>query len=249
MRFSHKTVLIIGGNSGIGLACAKGFVAEGARVTVTGRDRHSLADAQAALGEGARAIASDVADLGAIDALMAQMKIAEGRIDVLFVNAGIGAFLPVREVSEQDWDRVHAVNLKGAFFSIQRALPLMRRGGAIVLTGSIGAICGLAGNSTYAAAKAGLRALGRNLAAELVSEGIRVNVVSPGPVETPIIRRNLGLPPEAEHDLRRAMIDAAPMKRMGRPEEVVGAVLFLASDEASFVTGIDLLVDGGLASF
>ncbi len=249
MRFAGKTVLVIGGNSGIGLACAKGFAAEGARVTVTGREPRSLAHAQTVIGAGTDAIASDVTDLGAIDALMTRMKQVAGRIDVLFVNAGIGAFLPVRQVAEQDWDRVHAVNLKGAFFSIQRALPLMGRGGAIVLTGSIGAICGLAGNSVYAAAKAGLRALGRNLAAELVGEGIRVNVVSPGPVETPIIRRNIGLPPEAEHELRRAMIDAAPMKRMGRPEEVVGAVLFLASDEASFVTGADLLVDGGLASF
>lgn len=249
MRFTGKVVLIIGGNSGIGRATARAFAAEGGHVTITGRDPKTLHEAQEEMGHGVRAIVSDISDLSALDALMADIKVRDGRIDVLFVNAGIGAFIPVRQVTEREWDQVHSINLKGVFFAVQKALPLMGRGGAIVLTGSIGAVSGIPGNSLYASAKAGLRALGRNFAAELVEEGIRVNVVSPGPVETPIIRRNLGLPPESEHELRRRMTEVSPMKRMGRPEEVAGAVLYLASEEASFVTGIDMLIDGGLASF
>jgi NAD(P)-dependent dehydrogenase (short-subunit alcohol dehydrogenase family) len=144
---------------------------------------------------------------------------------------------------------VHGINLKGMVFAVQKALPLMQRGSSIVLTGSIGAEKGIAGNIMYATAKAGVRAFGRNLAAELVDEGIRVNVVSPGPVETPLIRRNIGLPPEAEHELRKTMIEHIPMHRMGEPKEVAAAVAFLAADEASFITGIELFVDGGVVSF
>jgi NAD(P)-dependent dehydrogenase (short-subunit alcohol dehydrogenase family) len=249
MRFEDKTVLVVGGNSGIGLAAARAFRAEGAGVLIAGRDPATLAAAAASLGDRAAAFRADISRTGEIDALMAAARRQLQRIDVLFVNAGIGAFVPVRDVTEADWDAVHGVNLRGVFFTVQRALPLMGRGGAIVLTGSIGAVKGIAGGSVYASAKAGVRALGRNLAAELVGEGIRVNTVSPGPIETPIIRRNIGLPPEAEHGLRATMIEHVPMRRMGLAEEVATAVLYLASSEASFITGVDLLVDGGLASF
>lgn len=249
MRFSDRAVLVVGGNSGIGLAAARAFCAEGARVLIAGRDAATLESAAASLGERASAFRADISRTGDIDALMAAAAQRLLAIDVLFVNAGIGAFVPVRNVSEADWDAVHGINLRGVFFCVQRALPLMHRGGAIVLTGSIGAAKGIPGGSVYASAKAGVRALGRSLAAELVSEGIRVNTVSPGPIETPIIRRNIGLPPEAEHGLRATMIEHVPMKRMGLPEEVAGAVLYLASQEASFITGVDLFVDGGLASF
>ena len=248
-RFQGKVAVVVGGNSGIGLATAKAFATEGARVFITGRDPETLSAAVQEIGHGALARRSDMADLNQIESLFAAVRQALGRIDVLFVNAGIGAFLPIEAVTEADWDRIHDVNLKGVFFTVQKALPLLGKGASIVLTGSIGALKGIPTGSVYAASKAGLRALGRSLAAELVGRGIRVNVVSPGPIETPIIHRTGGLPPEAVPALREQMIANTPMKRMGAPEEVASAVLYLASDAAGFVTGIDFLVDGGAASF
>ena len=244
MRFRDKVVLVIGGNSGIGLAAAKGFAAEGAQVAITGRDPATLESAAGEIGN-ALAMRSDIAELSSLDVVMQQMRERYGRIDVLFVNAGIGTFAAVREVTEAVWDQVHDVNLKGCFFAAQKALPLMGTGGSIVFTGSVGAVLGIPGNVIYAAAKAGLRAMARIYAKELVSEGIRVNVVSPGPTETPIIRRNVGLTADAEHSLRKQMIAAVPMHRMGLADEVAKAVLFLASNDASFITGVDLFVDGG----
>ena len=246
-RFQDKVVVVIGGNSGIGLSSAKAFAAEGGRVVITGRDPTTLEQAAAAIGDGTLALRSDIADLDAQDALYAAVKARHGRIDVLFVNAGVGTFTPVREVTPALWDHVNGVNLRGAFFAAQKALPLMGRGGAIVFTGSIGSVLRAPGNVIYAAAKSGLRAVARILACELVSEGIRVNVVSPGPTETPLINRNVGMPAEAVQALREMMIANTPMKRMGEPEEIARAVLFLASDEASFITGVDLFVDGGVA--
>ena len=248
-RFLGKVAVVIGGNSGIGLASAKAFASEGARVVITGRDAGTLRTAAAEIGHDAVSYRSDVGDLSQIDTLFAQLRESPGRIDILFVNAGVGAFLPIEAVTEADWDRIHDINLKGVFFTVQKALPLMSEGASIVLTGSIGALKGLPTGSVYAASKAGLRALGRSLAAEFVGRGIRVNVVSPGPIETPIIHRTGGLPPEAVPAMREQMIANTPMKRMGAPEEVAAAVLFLASDAAGFVTGTDFLVDGGVASF
>jgi NAD(P)-dependent dehydrogenase (short-subunit alcohol dehydrogenase family) len=248
-RFSGKNVVVIGGNSGIGLAAAHGFAQEGAKVIITGRAPQTLESAAQQIGHGAMAIRSDIGDLAQISALFAQIGPQLGHIDVLFVNAGIGAFHPIEKVTEQDWDSIHDINLKGVFFTVQKALPWLRTGSSIVLTGSIGALKGFAAGSVYAASKAGLRALGRCFAAELVGRGIRVNVVSPGPIETPIIGRTAGLPPQAIPVLREQMIRNVPMHRMGTPEEVAATVLFLASAESSFVTGIDFLVDGGAASF
>ena len=248
-RFLGKVAVVIGGNSGIGLASAKAFASEGARVVITGRDPDTLRAAAVEIGHGATPYRSDIADIQQIEALFSQLRADPGRIDVLFVNAGIGAFLPIEAVTEADWDRIQDTNLKGIFFTVQKALPLLPQGASIVLTGSIGALKGLPTGSVYAASKAGLRALGRSFAAELVGRGIRVNVVSPGPVETPIIHRTGGLPPEAVPAMREQMISNTPMKRMGAPEEVAAAVLFLASDAAAFVTGVDFLVDGGAASF
>ena len=249
-RFAGRVAVVIGGNSGIGLATAKAFAAEGARVVITGRDTDTLRTALQEIGHGAVAHRSDIADLGQIEALFTRLgSDLGGRIDVLFVNAGVGAFLPIEAVTEADWDRIQDTNLKGVFFTVQKALPLLHKGGSIILTGSIGALKGIPTGSVYAASKAGLRALGRSFAAALVGRGIRVNVVSPGPVETPIIYRTGGLPAEAVPALREQMIANTPMRRMGAPEEVAAAVLFLASDGAGFVTGIDFLVDGGAASF
>ena len=246
MRFTDKVVVVIGGNSGIGRAAALGYAAEGAKVVITGRARKTLDEVQKELGAGHLAIRSDVGDTSSLDAVMSEVKARHGRIDVLFVNAGIGTFAPIPEVTPALWDEVHAVNLKGCFFAAQKALPLMADGGAIVFTGSIGSVLAVPGNVIYAAAKAGLRAVARIFAVELLPRRIRVNMVSPGPTETPLINRNVGMSPDAVNALRERMIAATPMRRMGEPEEVARAVLFLSSDEASFITGVDLFVDGGV---
>jgi NAD(P)-dependent dehydrogenase (short-subunit alcohol dehydrogenase family) len=246
MRFKDKVCVVIGGNSGIGRAAALGYAAEGAQVVITGRDLRTLAEVKKELGAGAMALRSDIGDLASLDEVVAAVKASHGRIDVLFVNAGIGTFAPIPEVTAKLWDEVHQVNLRGCFFAAQKALPLMGRGGAIVFTGSIGSVLAVPGNAIYAAAKAGLRAAARIFAVELLARGIRVNMVSPGPTETPLINRNVGMDPAAVNALRERMIAATPMRRMGEPEEVARAVLFLSSDEASFITGVDLFVDGGV---
>ena len=245
-RFENKVVVVFGGNSGIGLAAARDFAAEGAQVVITGRDARTLEAAAQEIGPGTMAIRSDIADLAALDELYAQVRARHGRIDALFVNAGVGGFVPAAAVTPEFWDSVHSVNLRGCFFAAQKALPLMGRGGAIVFTGSIGSQLAAPGNVTYAAAKAGLRAVARNFAAELLPQGIRVNMVSPGATETPILYRNPGMDDKAVEGLRQMMITNTPMKRMGTPGEIARAVLFLSSDEASFITGVDLFVDGGV---
>jgi NAD(P)-dependent dehydrogenase (short-subunit alcohol dehydrogenase family) len=243
-RFDGKTVFIFGGNSGIGLASAEAFAADGAKLAITGRDQATL---DAAAGKtGALAIRSDIADPAASEAALEQAVAELGPIDVIFVNAGVGGFAPVPEVDEAFWDNIHAVNLRGAFFAAQKALPHMRDGGAMVFTGSTGSVMGLPGNSAYAAAKAGLRAVVRILAAELLPRKIRVNMVSPGPTETPLINRNPGMGPEVVDQMREHMIASVPMHRMGEPEEIARVALFLASEDASFITAADIFVDGGV---
>jgi len=244
MRFKDKVVLVIGGNSGIGRAAAIDFGKEGAHVFLTGRAQKTIDETVAEI-PGARGFVADIADIQSGSDVLATIREAYGRIDVLFVNAGIGTFKPIPEVTPEDWDHVHNVNLRGCFFAIQKALPLMADGGSIVITGSIGAIVAVPGNAIYAAAKAGLRALVRTLAVELLPRRIRVNMVSPGPTDTPIITRTGGVTPEAVAGLKQIMTDVVPMKRMGTPEEIARPALFLASDEASFITGIDMFVDGG----
>ena len=241
MRFAGKTVVVLGGNSGIGLAAARAFQAEGARVAITGRNKQTLA--QLAAASGMLAVRSDISSVADTRAAMARIAEQLHGIDVLFVNAGVGGFATVPEVTEEFWDTVHGVNLRGAFFAVQAALPHLRDGGSIVITGSIGALLALPGNAVYAAAKAGLRAVARILAAELLPRRIRVNVVSPGPTETEIFKR--GASPAQIEAVRSSLGGAVPMKRMGEPEEVARAVLFLASSEASFINGVDLNVDGG----
>ena len=241
MRFAGKTVVVLGGNSGIGLAAASAFQAEGARVAITGRNKDTLA--QVAAASGMLAVRSDISSVADTRAAMARIAGQLGGIDVLFVNAGVGGFATVPEVTEEFWDSVHGVNLRGAFFAVQAALPHLRDGGSIVITGSIGALLALPANAVYAAAKAGLRAVARILAAELLPRRIRVNVVSPGPTETEIFKR--GASPAQIEAVRSSLGGAVPMKRMGEPEEVARAVLFLASSEASFINGVDLNVDGG----
>jgi NAD(P)-dependent dehydrogenase (short-subunit alcohol dehydrogenase family) len=248
-RFLGRNAVVIGGNSGIGLAVAQEFAREGARVLISGRDSITLKAAAEAIGSGALARCSDVRNLREISSLFAEIRASLARIDVLFVSAGVGVVRPIEQVSEGDWDHVLDTNVKGAFFCVKAALPLMDRGSAVVLTGSVAARLGESTGSVYAASKAAVRSLGRSFAAELVDRGIRVNVVSPGPVETPLFERVEGVSVEDVPVMRQAMIDRAPMKRLGLPAEVAAAVLFLCSDAASYITGIDLIVAGGRGSF
>jgi NAD(P)-dependent dehydrogenase (short-subunit alcohol dehydrogenase family) len=244
MRFKNKTILVVGGNSGIGLSSAKAFAAEGGTVILTGRDQKTIDQAVASI-SGSKGFRADIADIAAFGSFIETLRKTHPRIDVLFMNAGVGAFAPIRDVTPQLWDEIHNINLKGCFFAVQKTLPLLGKGGSIVLTGSIGSEAAVPGNAVYASSKAGLRAITRILAKELVGEGIRVNMVSPGPTETPLINRNINMDPAAVDALRQIMISVVPMSRMGEPEEIASAVLFLASSDASFITGADLFVDGG----
>ncbi len=244
MRFTDKVVLVVGGNSGIGRAAAEGFGAEGAHVFLTGRARDTIDETVAAI-PGAQGFVADISDIESGTEVLDAIRAQHGRIDVLFVNAGIGTFRPIPEVTPEDWDHVHDVNLRGCFFAIQRALPLIGKGGSIVITGSVGAVVAVPGNVIYATAKAGLRAVARILAVELVGQGVRVNMVSPGPTDTPIITRTGGVTADQVQGMKDIMAGVVPMKRMGTSEEIARAVLFLAADEASFITGVDLYVDGG----
>ena len=245
MRFKDKVVLVLGGNSGMGLAAAKAFAAEGGKVHLTGRDQATI-DAAVADIPGAAGYRSDVSDPAATEAVVARVEQADGRIDVLYINAGVGGFAPLRQITEADWDHVHAINLKGCVFALQKALRIMGKGGSIVVTGSIGAHGALEGNGTYAAAKGGLYMAMKVFAKELVGEGIRLNMVSPGPIDTPLLYRNPGMSDDDVAKLKEMMIRNIPMHRMGSSDEVAKAVLFLASEDAAFITGANLFVDGGL---
>jgi NAD(P)-dependent dehydrogenase (short-subunit alcohol dehydrogenase family) len=245
MRFNDKIVLVLGGNSGMGLEAARAFAAEGGKVHFTGRNQATIAEAQAAI-PGSAGYQSDIADPASTEAVVAKIEAADGRVDVLYVNAGVGGFAPLRGITEEAWDHVHSINLRGCVFALQKALRIMGRGGSIVVTGSIGAHGALEGNGVYAAAKAGLYMAMKVFAKELVGEGIRLNVVSPGPIDTPLLYRNPGMSDEQVGALKEMMIANIPMHRMGESADVAKAVLFLASDDASFITGANLFVDGGL---
>jgi len=245
MRFENKIVLVFGGNSGMGLAAAQLFAAEGAKVHFTGRNQQTIDEAKATI-PGSTGYQADIADIASTESVVSAIEAADGRIDVCYINAGVGGFAPLRGITEADWDHVHQINLKGCVFALQKSVRLMGRGGSVVVTGSIGAHGALAGNGTYSAAKAGLYMAMKVFAKELVSEGIRVNIVSPGPIDTPLLHRNPGMSEADVAALKDMMIANIPMHRMGEAEEVAKAVLYLASDDASFITGANLFVDGGL---
>ena len=248
LRFAGKVALVTGGNSGIGLAVAKALVDEGARVVVVGRNAGTLAEAAALLGEAAVTIAADTSRLDELDRVFAKTKeFGGGRLDVVFANAGVGTFGPLAATTEPMYDTTMDINVKGVYFTVQKAAAMMGEGGAIVLNASVAAGKGNPLGSVYGASKAAVRSFGRTMAAELVERGIRVNVVSPGPIETPIFGRAMNEQQVAE--LKVAWAARNPMKRFGTTDEVTAAVLFLASGEASYITGVDLLVDGGLGSF
>ena len=245
-KLEGKVAVITGGNSGIGLATAKEFKEQGARVVITGRDQKTLDEAKREIGGDVLAVRSDTSSLTAIDKLFNVVKEKFGKIDVLFVNAGVGKFVPVEAVTEEVFDSIMNINFKGAYFTIQKALPLLNDNASIVLNASISANIGMPNSSVYAASKAALITLARTLSAELVGRGIRVNVVSPGPVATPILGR-MGMPQEVLEETTKSIEAQVPMKRFGRPEEIAKAVLFLASSDSSFLLGTEIVADGGMS--
>ncbi len=240
-RLEGKVALVTGGNSGIGLATAKRFQEEGAKVAISGRNRKTLDEAVKSIGNGIVAVQADVSKLEDIDKLYAEVSKKLGKIDVLFVNAGVAKFAAFAETTESLFDENFDTNIKGAYFTIQKALPFLNDGSSIILNTSVAGSTGVEGASAYSATKAALRSLARTAAAELVGRGIRVNAVAPGPIVTPIFEKT-GLPKEAFDGFAQKV----PMKRFGQPEEVAGAVAFLASKDASYITGVEVNVDGGL---
>jgi NAD(P)-dependent dehydrogenase (short-subunit alcohol dehydrogenase family) len=243
-RLEGKVAVVTGGNSGIGLATAKRLQEEGAKVAIAGRSRKTLDEAARSIGNGVVAVQADVAKLSELDRLYAEVSKKLGKIDVLFVNAGVAKFAPLAETSESLYDENFDINIKGAYFTIQKALPFLNDGASIILNTSVAGSTGNPGASAYSATKAALRSLARTAAAELVGRGIRVNTVAPGPIVTPILGRT-GLPKEAIDEFTKRVVERVPMKRFGQPEEVAGAVAFLASQDASYITGVEINVDGG----
>jgi NAD(P)-dependent dehydrogenase (short-subunit alcohol dehydrogenase family) len=243
-RFKGKTAVITGGTTGIGLATAKLFINEGARVIVTGRTAATIKSAQAELGDNAIVVRSDATSFPDMDALAAKVKETFGKLDVLFVNAGYGQFIPFESVTEEVYDEMLNLNAKGPYFIAQKLVPLMPEGSSVVFTTSMANVKAVAPLSAYGAAKAALRSITRSLASELSPRGIRVNAVSPGPIEATDILQKVGMPKEASDQVYVQMAQAVPMNRLGRPEELAKAVAFLAID-ATYTTGIELPVDGG----
>ncbi len=241
-KLTGKNALITGGTSGIGLATARLFQAEGATVVVTGRSEPGLSEATQTLGSTALVVKSDSGKLGDIDALMQSVRGRVDRLDVLFLNAGVAKFSPIESVTEASFDEQLSTNLKGTFFTLQKALPLLRVGASVVLTASIAGRMALPSSTVHATTKAAVRSLGRAAAAELIGRRIRVNTLSPGPVETPIYKK-----PGASAAYKNDLLVQVPLGRMGNVDEIARAALFLASDDSSFITGVELAVDGGMS--
>ncbi|TGJ99459.1 SDR family oxidoreductase [Leptospira semungkisensis] len=244
MRFKNKKVLITGGNSGIGLVTAKLLVQEGAKVAITGRDQKTLDSAQKELGENAIAIKADVLNSEERKNAMQLIQEKFGELDAVFANAGIIKQSPLGTTTEEDFNQVLQTNITGAFFTVQAALPLLKQGSSVILNGSVMSVLGLGGSSAYSASKAGVRAMTRVLASELGPKGIRVNAVIPGATKTPI----WGEETPATQARLQAISRSIPMARIGEPEEIAKAVLFLASDDSSYMQGTEIVVDGGATS-
>ncbi len=244
-KLEGKIAVITGGTTGIGQAAARLFHAEGARVFITGRSDKTLAEAKKQLPAEVVAIKSDASRLEDIDALAETLKAKAGHIDVLFINAGIAKFMPVEAITPDIFDEMFNINFRGAFFTVQKLLPLLGKGSSVVLTTSIAADLGMATSSVYGATKAALSSLARTLSNELASRGIRVNEVSPGPIETPIYEK-MGMPVKQTAGFKEMMAGMVPVKRMGTAEEVAKAALFLASDDSSYLLGSKIRIDGGM---
>jgi NAD(P)-dependent dehydrogenase (short-subunit alcohol dehydrogenase family) len=239
-KLQGKVAVITGGTEGIGLAVAQLFVREGAYVFITGRRQKELDEAVTAIGSNVTGVQGDVANLADLDRLYETVGKAERRIDIIFANAGIAEFVPLGKVSEGHFDKLFSINVKGALFTVQKGLPLLNDGGSIILTGSVYGVKGTAAFGVYAASKAAIRSFVRTWTADLKDRRIRSNVISPGPIRTPQLSRQSA-------DVIARIVSTVPMGRIGEPDEVAKAALYLASDDSSFVTGIELFVDGGIA--
>lgn len=247
MRLANKTALITGGNSGIGLATARLFVAEGARVAITGRNKKTLDAAAQELGPNLLAIAADITDIAATEAMVHQVVSTFGKLDVLFANAGIAGNTPVGVTTLAAFETVIVTNLTAVFFTVQSAIAHLNDGASIILNGSVISVLGSPGYSAYAASKAGVRAMARVMASELSPRWIRVNVISPGAIRTPIWGAATASP-EAEKELEDRIARATPLRGIGEPDHIAKAVLFIASDDSAHVQGQELFVDGGASS-
>jgi NAD(P)-dependent dehydrogenase (short-subunit alcohol dehydrogenase family) len=239
-KLDGKVAVVTGGTSGIGLASARRLAAEGAHVFITGRRKPELDAAVTAIGSRATGVHGDVANLADLDRLYAVVKEQKGRVDVLFANAGGGELVPLGAITEEHFDRTFNSNVKGLLFTVQKALPLLSEGASIILNASIASSKGTPAFSVYSATKAAVRSFARSFTVDLKDRRIRVNAISPGPIDTPALD-GLGT------DLKQGLVGAVPMGRLGSPDEIAKAVVFLASDDSSFVTGIELFVDGGMA--
>ncbi|MGM4984355.1 SDR family oxidoreductase [Ensifer adhaerens] len=246
MRLQAKIAVVTGANSGIGLAAAKLFAEEGARVFMTGRRSEQLDAAVREVGGSARGIQGDIANLGDLDRLYEIVKAEAGHLDILFANAGGGEFAPLGAITEEHYDRTFDINVKGTLFTVQKALPLLKDGGSIILTGSTAASTGIPAFSVYGATKAAIRSFARNWILDLAPRGIRVNVLAPGATSTPGWH-DLVTSEEMKKEMMRLTLAGIPLGRMGDPREIANAALFLASDESSFVNGCELFADGGSA--
>ena len=244
LKLNGKVAVITGGSSGIGLAAAKAFVDDGAYVFIAGRRQAELDKAKAAIGRNVSTVQTDVAKLGDLDRLFAQVKAEKGGLDVLVASAGFVEVAPMAAVTPEHFDKTFSINARGVFFSVQKAAPLMRDGGSIVLLSSAAHLKGIPFYVTYSATKAALRSFARSMAADLKDRGIRVNTLSPGPVDTPIIDGQFKTKEEADR-AREMFKQRTPLGRIGKPEEMAKAILFLASDDSSYTTGADLVADGG----
>ena len=245
MRLTNKTALVTGGNSGIGLATAKMFAAEGARVAITGRDRKRLDEAAALIGPGTVVIQADVTDIEALERGVAEAGAALGRFDIVFANAGIGGPTPLGRTTLAQFDEIIRTNLTAVFFTVQAALPYLTDGGSVILNGSVHAVLGMPDSAGYAATKAAVRAMTRNFATDLAPRGIRVNQVTPGGTRTPIWDSRAPTP-DAYAALEARVSRAIPFGRFAEADELAQSALFLASDESRYITGTEIVVDGGL---
>ncbi len=245
-KLEGKIALVTGGTSGIGLATAKRFISEGATVVITGRRQEALDTAVTQLGAGTVGVQADAGKLTDLDRLSQQINQKFGRLDVLFANAGSGEFGTIDQITEGHFDRTFATNVKGVVFTVQKMLPLMPRGGTIVLNASIVSVTGVPAFGVYSASKAAVRSFARTWTNELKDRGIRVNVVSPGPIDTPAIDGLAGNDAAQAAQLKAGLIAQVPLGRMGEPDEIAKVVVFLASDDSSFVAGVELFVDGGM---